>query len=286
MKKKIFAILILLVVILSCVVIPKIQAGTTEIATVKNTSLKPEEKANVFIDLSSFTDVTKVVLTTSIYLEPLVDLSTGVQSTDTQFDNKVLTISNISTQSIYVSYTIPAYIASGTVIKLEVVGYDEEDEEKAKSTIEITVAQDQNNNQIPGDQTGNGTGNNQDGIQNSDQSNSSSNMQVSSAKTQSLTGSTTTTATYKGSRNNYLTGLSVNGYELNPSFNKTNHTYFITVGNDVTSVSVSTEKDDSSATVTVSGNTNLKVGLNKVLVSVLAKNGDVRYYRIYVTRQG
>ena len=96
---------------------------------------------------------------------------------------------------------------------------------------------------------------------------------------------TTQTATYKGSRNNYLNSITVTGYDLTPEFKKTNNTYFLTVGNEVTNVSVNTTKEDSSAVVTASGNTNLKVGLNKVLISVLAKNGDVRYYRIYVTRQ-
>lgn len=83
-----------------------------------------------------------------------------------------------------------------------------------------------------------------------------------------------------------MTSLSVTGYNLTPLFNKTNNTYFITVGNAITSFSVNYTKEDSLAVVTISGNTNLQVGLNKVLISVLAKNGDVRYYRIYVTKEG
>ena len=115
----------------------------------------------------------------------------------------------------------------------------------------------------------------------------SSNTRTQTSSGSSMSGmGTTQTVTYKGSRNNYLTNITVTGYEITPEFKKTNNTYFLTVGNDITSITVSTTKDDSSSVVSISGNTNLKVGLNKVLISVLAKNGDVRYYRIYVTREG
>lgn len=96
--------------------------------------------------------------------------------------------------------------------------------------------------------------------------------------------STTQTVTYNGSQNNYLSSLSVTNYSLNTEFNKTNNTYFISVGADVTNIDISYEENDSTQTVKIYGNKNLSVGLNKVLISVTAENGSVREYRIYVTK--
>lgn len=110
-----------------------------------------------------------------------------------------------------------------------------------------------------------------------------SNLQTVSGS--AMTSGVTQTVKYKGSRNNYLSELSIDGYEINPGFNKTNNTYFLNVANDVTSITINATKDDSSAILSISGNTNLKEGLNKILISVTAKNEDVRYYRIYVTRE-
>lgn len=94
--------------------------------------------------------------------------------------------------------------------------------------------------------------------------------------------STTPTVTYEGSQNNYLSSLSITGYELNTEFNKTNNTYFATVDSD--SIEIQTEKEDSNQIVKIYGNENLKEGKNKVIISVTAENGDVRIYRIFVTK--
>lgn len=91
--------------------------------------------------------------------------------------------------------------------------------------------------------------------------------------------------TYHGSGNNYLSTLSVAGYELDPSFHKTNTTYFLTVGADMDKISVTAKSEDKKAIAVVTGNTDLKPGLNKVLISVTAENDDVRSYRIYVTKE-
>ena len=42
---------------------------------------------------------------------------------------------------------------------------------------------------------------------------------------------------------------------------------------------------DAQGKVTISGNTNLKVGINKVLITVTSESGLIRNYRIYVTRK-
>lgn len=91
--------------------------------------------------------------------------------------------------------------------------------------------------------------------------------------------------TYNGSADNYLKDLSVEGYELVPSFNLTNSTYFINVDSYVEKIKVSCGLNSSSASYTVYGNSNLTAGLNKVLISITAENGSVRTYRIYVTKE-
>ena len=73
--------------------------------------------------------------------------------------------------------------------------------------------------------------------------------------------------TYNGSNNNYLSSLEIEGVQLSTDFNKEKLTYFAAVQN--------------IETITV---TALKSGENKVLISVTAENGEVRYYRIYVTK--
>ena len=92
--------------------------------------------------------------------------------------------------------------------------------------------------------------------------------------------------TYNGSDNNYLNSLSIKGYKLNKSFSKERTTYFVTVSNDTTKVKINYKKSSSKSNVIITGNTNLKVGINKVLVTVNAENGSSRVYRIYVSREG
>ncbi len=90
---------------------------------------------------------------------------------------------------------------------------------------------------------------------------------------------------YAGSADNYLKSLAVTGLDLSPLFHKTNGTYFLTVDSDTATINVSARANDTKAKVVVTGNSSLSSGLNKVLISVTAENGGVRYYRIYVTKE-
>lgn len=92
------------------------------------------------------------------------------------------------------------------------------------------------------------------------------------------------TAKYNGSSNNYLAGLEVVGENLNTTFNKDNSTYFIQTSGK-TEVSVNAAAEESGAKINITGTTNLKSGDNKILISVTAENGDVRYYRVFVTNK-
>ena len=90
----------------------------------------------------------------------------------------------------------------------------------------------------------------------------------------------TETATYNGSNNNYLNSLSVKGINLNTEFNKENTNYFINV-TDKSKLKINYKVEDSNAKVSVTGNDSIKEGTNKILITVTAENGDVRYYRIF-----
>ena len=91
--------------------------------------------------------------------------------------------------------------------------------------------------------------------------------------------------TYPGSDNNYLSSLSVKGYSFNRNFSKDGLTYFVTVKNNVKSLKITAKKDSSKSKINISGNSNFKVGMNKVLISVTSESGRVRQYKIYVTRE-
>ena len=111
----------------------------------------------------------------------------------------------------------------------------------------------------------------------------SGNISFSSNKTSSSVGSNSST-TYKGSSNNYLSNITVKGYQLNKSFIKERLTYFVTVPNNVKSLNISTSKESSKASVNISGNSNFSVGVNKVLITVTAEDGRIKNYRVFVTR--
>ena len=91
--------------------------------------------------------------------------------------------------------------------------------------------------------------------------------------------------TYNGSDNNYLSKLVVSNYSLNKDFTKENTNYFVTVDNKVTKITVKATAEDSDSHISINGNDNLQVGVNKVLITVTAENGNTRNYRIYVTRK-
>lgn len=123
-------------------------------------------------------------------------------------------------------------------------------------------------------------------------SNISNTMTEQSDKSSSRTSTTQTNqmsssniSVYNGSGNNYLSSIEITGYELTPDFSKTNDTYFLTVGNDIENIEINAIVEDGNASLCIYGNTELVEGNNKVLICVTAENGNVRTYRIYVTRE-
>jgi len=89
------------------------------------------------------------------------------------------------------------------------------------------------------------------------------------------------TASY--SKNNYLSKLAIDGFDLTPNFNKDTSTYSLTVENDVRSINITGSKEDSKSTVKGLGEHALEEGVNKIDIVVTAQNGSSRTYTINVT---
>ncbi len=89
-----------------------------------------------------------------------------------------------------------------------------------------------------------------------------------------------------GSPNNKLSGLSVDGFALTPTFNRDTYSYNLIVDGSVSTVLVRASAIDGSAVVSGTGNFRLSAGNNEIRVRVKAQNGNERDYVIHVVRQG
>ena len=82
-----------------------------------------------------------------------------------------------------------------------------------------------------------------------------------------------------------LSKLNVGGYILSPAFNKNKFSYSITVPSNVDNLTVQAIASSSKAKVTISGNSNLKPGMNYITVTVTAENGNKNTYTVNVTKK-
>lgn len=87
------------------------------------------------------------------------------------------------------------------------------------------------------------------------------------------------------SGNANLKALYISSGKLSPSFSPKVTSYNIVIPNNVTVLTVSAETEDKSATVTVEGSKNMKVGKNTRVIKVTAANGTVKAYTLNITRQ-
>ena len=95
----------------------------------------------------------------------------------------------------------------------------------------------------------------------------------------------TVNITRKLSSNANLKGLSSTDGAISPAFNKNTKDYTLTVPFEVENATINAIVDDSNANVSISGNTNLKVGTNNVVITVTAEDGTTNSYNLVVTRQ-
>lgn len=82
-----------------------------------------------------------------------------------------------------------------------------------------------------------------------------------------------------------LKSLSVSGYTLTPTFKSDINTYSMKVKNNITALNVQAIANSEKATVTVSGNSGWKEGVNVVTIKVTAEDGTVNTYIVNVTRE-
>lgn len=87
------------------------------------------------------------------------------------------------------------------------------------------------------------------------------------------------------SSNNWLRGLSVDGYSLTPTFSSDTTEYNLIVENDVTSIDISASAADTGASVSGRGTHQLAVGNNTINIVVTAEDGGVRTYTVNVVRK-
>ncbi|SEW34603.1 cadherin-like beta sandwich domain-containing protein [[Clostridium] fimetarium] len=94
----------------------------------------------------------------------------------------------------------------------------------------------------------------------------------------------TITVVRRGNSNNYLSSLSVNNGTLTPGFDSSRTSYDVSVGNGVSSIVLSAQQQDPSASVSGAQSYTLNVGTNTINVTVTAENGEIRTYTINVAR--
>ena len=82
-----------------------------------------------------------------------------------------------------------------------------------------------------------------------------------------------------------LKSLSVEGYDLEPTFNKDTLEYNLEVENDVESVTIKASKSDSGASISGTGEKELTEGLNKFEIVVTAEKGNKKTYVVNITRK-
>lgn len=88
-------------------------------------------------------------------------------------------------------------------------------------------------------------------------------------------------ATY--SKNNNLSSLKVEGYDLTPVFNKDTLEYNLEVENGVESAKITATKEDSTASIKGTGDVSLVEGINTFEVVVTAQNGSTKTYKVNIT---
>ncbi len=91
--------------------------------------------------------------------------------------------------------------------------------------------------------------------------------------------------TKDGGPNNCLKNISLSNGSITPTFDKFTTEYDAIVENNVGEITINATAIDTKATITGAGKQSLKVGQNKITISVKAENGDVRNYVITVVRK-
>lgn len=85
------------------------------------------------------------------------------------------------------------------------------------------------------------------------------------------------------SSNNNLKNLTVDGYNLDPVFNKETLEYEIEVPNNIEKININATSEDSNAKISGVGEIAVNEGANKIEIKVEAENGNIKTYILNVT---
>lgn len=85
------------------------------------------------------------------------------------------------------------------------------------------------------------------------------------------------------SKNNYLSSLGVNGYSLDPEFNKDTLEYRVTLPAETYEAEITGSKEDNKASISGLGKKELTDGENRFEILVTAENGNERKYVVIIT---
>lgn len=277
MKMKIFILFIVMILLCFSFVVATTVKNETQKINILNcepSEVSPGESFELSIDMSHISfDNFKIELSSNINLDaPFVDNSESIETKISDYKNIEITGSKDNLNILKLNYTVPEDISFGTSIQfiVKISSTDVSDDETSPVVIEdsITLSVVENSSSSTNnDNTDNETDGNSSNTINDEHDNN------------------VPDSTNLGSSNNYLSSLSVNGFNFTQEFSKTNSTYFVTVGADTSSITINASAEDGSSTICVYGDDNLSSDINKILVNVTAENGNVRTYRIYVIKE-
>lgn len=103
---------------------------------------------------------------------------------------------------------------------------------------------------------------------------------TSSSKTIKIMTQAELEATY--SKDNFLKGITVEGYELDPVFNKDTLEYKVNVPTGTKTVKIDAQVNDSKSSVSGTGEIEVSEGLNTIPLVVTAQNGSERTYNVTI----
>jgi len=86
------------------------------------------------------------------------------------------------------------------------------------------------------------------------------------------------------SNNNNLQSLAIEGYELEPEFQKNVTQYYLLVDLTVNELEITAITEDGKSWIDIKGDTDLQEGENIITITVTAENGTEKEYKIYVTK--
>ena len=286
MKKIINVLCVIILIVILCThisyAISNVNKNNEEFVSLNKTEISPEEVLEINIDLEKIEyEKFKIILTSSLKMNDLYtkdDTSLNTENNEATLEIDKAT-TNISKITLY--YPIEKNISVGSTVNFSTKVISEID------TVETTVREQKFDIKIIEN-----TPDNKQPEQANTKNTDNKESKESTAKPQSINDNksvkvqTTKVASnpdekYNGSSNNYLSKLEISNVDLNTKFTKENSTYYAEITKKDT-LNVKANAEDDGATICITGNDNLKNGINKILISISAKNGNVRYYRVYV----